>query len=149
MEAATAWRVRLLTLGMLFRRVTVDPRLQTLTVDSRYAWLFARRRKIPFAKIAAITYGYSNLSPDSYVSWGHDSFDSFTVGLRLKTPDQEIHLFNFVGEGTFSNDGPLPDWMYWQEFTYDWTGSQEKESRLFVDVLSTMVGVKVVPPRVY
>ena len=55
-------------------------------------------------------------------------------------------LFNFIGEGTFANNG-LSDWLYWEQFTFDIGGSQERESRVFVDVLSKMIGASVVPPR--
>ena len=77
---------------------------------------------------------------------GNDSFDWFTVGLRL-ADDSELQLFNFIGDGTFSNNGPFPDWLYWDEFAFDLSGSQEKESRVFVDLLCKMIGVRVVPPR--
>jgi hypothetical protein len=60
-----------------------------------------------------------------------------------------LHLFNFIGDGTFSNNGPFPNWLYWDEFAFDLSGSQEKESRVFVDLLSKMVGVKIVPPRLW
>ena len=84
----------------------------------------------------------------SAFSFAHDSFDWFTVGLRLKG-DSEFRLFNFIGDGTFGNTGPFPDWLYWDEFAFDFSGSQDKESRVFVDLLSKMIGVKVVPPRLY
>jgi len=53
----------------------------------------------------------------------------------------------FIGEGTFGNEGPFPDWCYWDEFALDISGSQEDESRVFADVLSKIIGVQVVPPR--
>ena len=48
-----------------------------------------------------------------------------------------------------ADNGPLPDWLYWNEYTFDLSGSQDKESRMFVDLLSKMIGVTVVPPRGY
>jgi hypothetical protein len=66
------------------------------------------------------------------------------VGLRLHNLD-ELHLFFFYGDGTFSNDGPLPDWFYWKDYLFDLSGAQEKESRLFVDLPSKMMKVPVEP----
>ena len=146
--ATTAWRVRLASLGTLYRRVVVNPVSRSITITSRYAWLVNRQHEYRFSQIAGVTYGYGNLSMESYLSWGHDSIDSFSTGLRFKNSDKEVHLFTFIGEGTFSNDGPLPDWMYWQDFTFDLSGSQEQESKVFVNILSKMIGVKVVPPRI-
>ena len=68
--------------------------------------------------------------------------------MRLKD-DSELRLFNFIGDGTFTNDGPWPDWMHWDEYVFDISGSQENESRVFVDVLSTLIDVTVIPPRNY
>jgi hypothetical protein len=68
------------------------------------------------------------------------------VGLRLQD-DKFIHLFFFFGDGTFTNDGPLPDWLYWDDYLFDFTGTQEKESRGFVELLRKMIGVHVEPSR--
>jgi hypothetical protein len=144
--ATTAWRARLLLLGLLYRKVVIDPVKRRLCISSRSLWLIRRERRIPFSKIEAVTYGYEDWSPDQILAFAHDSFDCFSVGLRLMDQSQ-IHLFHFLGEGTFGNDGPLPDWMYWEEFAWDVSGSQEKESRGFVELLSRMIGVSVVPPQ--
>ncbi len=144
--ATTAWRMSAVSVGTIYRKVVIDPQSSHLVVASRYLWFISRSREIPFSRIQAVTYGYEDTSID--FSYSHDSFDWFTVGLRL-TDETELHLFNFIGDGTFSNSGPLPDWLYWDEFAFDLSGSQEKESRVFVDLLSKMVGVKVVPPRPY
>jgi hypothetical protein len=144
--ATTAWRVRLLFLGTIYRKVVIDPTNKTVSIFSRYLWLIRRRSAVPFSKVKAVTYGYEDMSLDSLVSYAHDSYDWFTVGLRFKD-DSEIRLFNFIGDGTFSNNGPFPDWVYWDEYAFDISGSQDKESRVFVDVLSKIIGVKVIPPR--
>ncbi|GIW92275.1 MAG: hypothetical protein KatS3mg110_0316 [Pirellulaceae bacterium] len=146
--ASTAWILRLLLLGTTYRKVVVDPNTRTISIYSRYLWLVRRRRVISFGEIQAVTYGYEDLAIASLFSYAHDSIDCFSVGLRLKD-GMEIGLFNFVGEGTFSNNGPFPDWLYWPEFALDMSGSQENESRVFVDLLSKMIGVSVVPPRLY
>ena len=141
----TAWRVRILLLGLLYRKVTIDPVKKRMHISSRYLWLFHRERTIPFSKIEAVTYGYDDLSPESWLSFAHDSFDCFKVGLRLADLS-EIHLFHFLGDGTFDNRGSLPDWMYWENFTFDLSDKQKKESRAFVDLLSKMIGVTVIRP---
>ena len=144
--ATTAWRVRLLSLGAIYRQVVIDARDAVISVTSRYLWFLRFERSIRFAEIAAITYGYEDMAPDSLFAYSHDSYDWFNVGLRLKD-DSELRLFSFIGDGTFTNHGPFPDWMYWSDFTMDISGSQERESRLFVDVLAKLVGVSVIPPR--
>jgi hypothetical protein len=99
--------------------------------------------------IDAVTYGYEDIfSEQEWFAFAHDSFDWFTVGLRLRGGVQK-HLFHFIGEGTFSSHGPWPEWVYWGDYALDLSGSQEKESRAFVEVLSKLVGVPVVPPRLY
>lgn len=146
--AITALRIRILFLGAFFKQVTIDPRHRTLTVASRYFWLFKRKRKYRFKELQAITYGYEDWNDTSWVSFSHDSFDWFTVGIRLRC-NREFKLFNFIGDGTFTNNGPLPDWMYWEEYVTDFSGNQEKASRCFVDLLCQMTGKKVVPPNPY
>jgi hypothetical protein len=144
--ASTAWLVRILTLGWLYRKVLVDPEKKEIRIYRRYFWVFPRRRRIRFAAVEAVTYGYEDWAPDASYSWSHDSVDCFAVGLRL-LDGEELHLFYFYGDGTFSNDGPWPDWLYWEEYAFDSSGTQEKESRAFVELLSKLMGVSVVPPN--
>ncbi|HWY88736.1 MAG TPA: hypothetical protein VNX28_18640, partial [Gemmataceae bacterium] len=58
----------------------------------------------------------------------------FSVGLRLYGGG-ERHLFYFFGDGTFTNTGPWPDWIYWEDFAFDMSGTQERESKAFVEVV--------------
>jgi hypothetical protein len=37
-------------------------------------------------------------------------------------------------------------WLYWDEFLFDQSGTQEQESRAFVEMLSKMMGVSIIPP---
>lgn len=144
--ATTAWFVRFLCVGLIYRRVVIDPADASILVRSRYAWFIQRERLITFAEIASVTYGYEDMAIDSFVSHAHNRHDWFAVGLRLRD-DSEFLLFNFIGDGGFTNNGPLPDWCYWGDFVFDIVGSQGKKSRAFVDLLSTLIGVDVVPPR--
>jgi hypothetical protein len=144
--ASTAWRLRVLTLGWLFRKVIVDPKGQDVRIQRRYFWAFPRRRRIRFEAVEAITYGYQDWALGASLAWAHDSADLFNVGLRLHG-GEELHLFYFFGDGTFSNDGPWPDWLYWEDYLFDVSGTQERESRAFAELLSKMIGVSVVPAR--
>jgi len=137
-----------LTLGLMQRQVVIDPVRRVIVVSSRYAWFFTRHREMPFSDVEAVTYGYEELSAGSSFSWNWNSLDSFIVGLRL-VDDSEFTLFTFWGEGQFNNDGPFPDWLYFCDLALDLVGSQDKESRLLVDLLSKIVDVSVVPPRGY
>jgi len=144
--ATTAWRLRLLTLGWLYGKILVDPKKHEVTVQRRYFWVFPRRRRVRFEAIEAITYGYQDWAAGASLAWAHDSVDLFSTGLRLHG-GEELHLFYFYGDGTFRNDGPWPDWLYWEDYLFDLSGTQERESRAFVELLSKMIGVPVVPPR--
>src|SRR5438477_5256425 len=115
--ARTAWQLLLVTLGCLYREVVIDLKRSEVILRRRYLWLFSRRRRIRFGAIEAVTYGYQDWGISSW-SWAHDSTDIYVVGLRLHG-DEEVRLFHFVGDGTFTNEGPLPDWMYWEEYLYD------------------------------
>jgi hypothetical protein len=144
--AATAWSLRLLALGLFWREVVADPKHETVSVRRHFLWFFRRGRRIPFRSVGAVTYGYHDESPFASWSWTHDSVDLFSVGLRLQS-GRDVHLFHFFGDGTFTNDSPLPDWFYWEEYATDLSGTQERESRAFVDVLAAMIGVPVEPAR--
>jgi hypothetical protein len=141
--AKTAWRLRILLIGLAVREVEIDPQAETICLNSRYLWFLRRHHVFPYGDIEAITYGYHDNSLGA--SWSaHDSSDWFNVGLRL-VGGKEIHLFHFIGDGSFTNNSMFPDWMYWGERVLDVEGSQERESKAFVELLSTMVRVQVVP----
>jgi hypothetical protein len=142
--ASTPWWLRLLTLGTFFRKVIVDPDRKEVIIRRRYFWLFARECRIPFDAVQGVTYGYEDVSPFASWSWAHDSADLFRVGLKLDRLDT-VHLFSFFGDGTFTNDGPLPNWFYWDDFLFDLSGGQEHESRAYAEVLSKMVKAPIQP----
>lgn len=144
--AVTAWRLRILTLGLLYRKVEVDPRKKVVRLKSRYLWLIPRQRKFKFSWIQAITYSYQDWAPGASWSWSHDSIDLYRVGLRLHGDrNVDIHLFFFYGDGAFTNNGPLPNWLYWENYLLDTVGTQQKESKAFVDLLGKLIGVEVIP----
>ena len=144
--ATTSVLVWLFTFGLYRRRVVIDPQRQTVTIHSRWLWFISRQRTIRFRDIAAITYGYEDLSLNGPLTLAHDTYDSFTVGLRL-VDESEFKLFTFHGDGTFKNESCWPDWMYWCDFQFDLSGNQQRESRLFVNLLGRLINVTVVPPR--
>ena len=144
LTASTSWLVRILALGLSLRRVVVDRRTRVVTVEQRTAWLFYRTRSFSFAQVAAVTYGYEDANPVAIFSSTHESIDRYVVGLQIVGND-EMWLFSFLGDGVFTNDGPMPDWWYWEDCAMDFTGTQERESKLFVQLLSKLIGVTIIP----
>ena len=144
--ASTALRLRVLMLGTLYREVIVDPKEEVVRVRRRYAWFFKRAVRIPFGSVRAVTYGYSGTGGPQGWWWGaYDTKDCYSVGLRLSN-FREVHLFWFWGDGPFTNYGPFPDWLYWQEYLFDLCGTQETESRTYAEALSRLIGAPVEPP---
>src|SRR5262245_21856929 len=89
--ARTGWRFLLPTLGLIWREVVVDPKREEVRVCRRYGWFFTRRLRIPFTDITSIAYDYQDLSPGRGWFWTHESYDKFTVRLRLQRC-QDLHL---------------------------------------------------------
>jgi hypothetical protein len=144
--AESALSTRIFTLGGYYRKVVVDPKKEEVSIHRRSFWFVRKRRRIRFGSIAGISYGYQDWSGGQYWSWAHKSSDIFSVGLRLHGGG-DVHLFHFYGEGAFQNHGPLPDWMYWDDYLFDTSGTQEGESKAFVELLSKMTGAPVEPGR--
>jgi hypothetical protein len=149
--ATTAWRLRVLTLGALYRQVIVDVKERVVVVRGRYFWFFKRARRIRFDHIKAIGYGYSGVAASDWYDgwnwhgvWTRKPADNFTVQLKLHGGG-DVHLFSFYGEGAFENVGPLPDWFYWEDYLFDLSGTQTQESRAYVELLSRMTGAPVEP----
>lgn len=142
----TGLKMAALTLGLSLRRVEIDAASRVVRVESRYGWFAERKRTVPFDRIKAVTYGYADHAPDGYFSLAHDALDVYRVGLRLWT-DEEIHLFRFVGDGAWVNDSALPDWFFWNEKIFDLCGTQDRDSLAFVELLCSLIGVRVKPPR--
>ena len=135
--ARTSLPVAIFTLGVCLRSVAVDPKRKKIVITRRALWFCKRRRTIPFRFIDSIYYRYNDLSTSS--TWHGRSFDVFQVSLKLV--DQEIvTLFNFAGRGGFVNNTIMPDWYYCSESAAAVTGTQDAESRLYVDMLQRMTG---------
>jgi hypothetical protein len=144
LTASTSLVTSCLAFGFGSRRVVIDRAARTVSIRRRTAWFYTRTQLIEFRRIAAATYGYQDLSPLAFLGGAHDAVDRFVVGLKLVGAD-EVRLFSFIGDGVFSNDGPLPDWWYWEDILMDFAGPQERESRIFVTLLSKLIGVTIAP----
>ena len=132
----------LISLGCVYRRVVVEPRQKRIVIHRRLFWFFTKRRVIPFQRIASIVYSYEDWSPDTSLGWMGNTMDQFTVGLKLADGD-EVHLFHFAGEGSFVNNSPLPDWLFWPNYAFDVAGSQVGESRAFAVLPTKMTGASL------
>ena len=138
---------QILCLGFGSRRVVLNSAQKVLHLEKRSFWLFHSSRRVEFEWVAEVVYGYKDITLDPCASFdAHREEDLFTVGLRLKN-GQDVTLFRFAGGGDFVNNGIWPDWMYWDRYRFDMSGTQDRESRHFVDLLSQMIGVAVVPVR--
>ncbi|HWA83564.1 MAG TPA: hypothetical protein VG820_09035 [Fimbriimonadaceae bacterium] len=142
--AVSDWRSQLWSIGFGGRRLVVDPALKTVRVVFRRFWFVRTSRRIEFDWVSEVIYGYNEVSP----GWGaYREDDLYTVGLKLKNGD-ELTLFRFFGEGDFVNNTVWPDWMFWDDFLIaNYTrGPQERESLLFADLVSRMIGVPISNP---
>jgi len=144
LTASTSLVALCLTLGFCSRRVVIDRATETIRITRRIAWFYTRTETIEFRRIDAVTYGYEDMNPMAFLGGAHDALDRFVVGLKLIGAD-ELRLFSFIGDGAFTNDGSLPDWWYWKEIAMDFAGPQERESRVFVTLLSKLIGVTIAP----
>jgi len=55
--ATTAWRVCLIFLGTIYRKVVIDPTNETISIFSCYLWFIRFRRVVHFKDVRAVTYG--------------------------------------------------------------------------------------------
>ena len=142
--ASTSWEARILGLGLFIRELVVDPDARHATISKRTAWFFRSTRTYAFDQIEAVTYGYEDLNWKSSFTLAHDAVDRYVVGLRLYGED-ELRLFSFIGNGAYQNSWPMPDWVCWPAMAFDLSGTQESDSRMFVQVLSKLIGVGILP----
>jgi hypothetical protein len=142
--AESGLAARVFWLGAFSRRVVVDPDAGAVKVETRSWWFRRERKKYPFDLISAVSYGYYGAAHRGW--WTSDGPEAFTIGLKLHYGAVSVPLFTFVGEGRFENHGPLPDWVYWEEYATDLAGVQDNESKRLADLMSKMIGVGVEPP---
>jgi hypothetical protein len=100
--ARTSWWGYASRLGLYSCEVTADPRRSIVTVSRRFLWLLKTKRRVQFADIRSVAYGYHGRGSSVASRWLSDNdYDCFTVGLRLQDA-RYLHLFRFrgVGDGT-------------------------------------------------
>jgi hypothetical protein len=147
--ATSARRAKILCLFAFARTVTVDRGSAQITISRRSWWVARRLRRIPFARVAKILYSVDDLGLET--TWGQEgnTLDAFRVQLEL-VDGAIVNLFTFYGEGTLQEgwDTPwwLPDWAWNLQRRFDVYGSQEIDSRHFVDRLQKLLDVPVGRP---
>jgi hypothetical protein len=143
--ATTAPHIALLTFGLKLRSVIIDPRQKAVRIHARYCWFIPIVRHIPFFAITSIIYRYADWNPTSnFGIFAYQEEDMFSVNVRLKD-GEEVMLVRFFGNGDFINNSWYPDWMLWEDFIEAriTKGNQEEESRVYVDIISKLIGVPV------
>jgi hypothetical protein len=139
--ASTSLVGLLVSLTLLYREIVVDPKQEIITIRCRFLWFFKTRTQVRFSDVAAISYDYENWNLISGMGFTGDSLDCFSVKLGLHN-GKYLHLFRFFGAGTFENrDGLYPDWVYWDDYLLDVSGSQEEDSRAYVNLLQHLLDV--------
>jgi hypothetical protein len=121
--AKSSWWAYMACLGLYSTEVAVDTVHRKVIVACRFFWFFQTKRFVSFNEIRCIAYDYQGPSGSALVRWltDDDEEEAFSVSLRLE--DQTvIPLFSFFGNR--------------------W-GTQEEESKNYVEQLSKMIGVPV------
>lgn len=115
-------------------------------IHDRQLWFFERTRLVPFEQVEAVTYGFEDWTFGGWFFRTRDTRELFRVGLRLRT-GKEFDLFRFYGQGRFVNASYFPDGWFWEDSLTDLSGTQEQESRVLVELMSKMMGVRMDLPR--
>jgi hypothetical protein len=143
----TGFLARLCSLFLRLRRVEVLPDLREVRIVRRMGYLLKSAETLSFDDIWYVDYSFGAFG----TSWGwtaggygrHDQVETFSVS--LVTRDERPHyVCSFRGEGAVGTGwtGVLlgdDDWL-------DLSGTQEAESRKFVDYLARLIGVSVGKP---
>ncbi len=118
-----------------------------IRIRKRFLWFARTTRFVSFNAIKAVTYSYGDLDPSQHWAWTYQTNDLFSVGLWLHSNEQ-VPLFRFYGAGDFQNDGPFPDWFYWDDIINAKlsSGNQEGDSRAYAEILAAMIGVDIDNP---
>lgn len=136
--ARTSLVSQIFMLGSAARRVTVDPRDDTITIESRALWLWHREETLHFADISHFEYRYGSLS----TSWDllgnvHDSLESYSVTATLHDRS-EVFLIAFRGAGSVTTGvtGVLMG-----DSIVDYEGDQASSSLSYIDSLQAFTGI--------
>ena len=118
--------------------------MRKITVRRRLAWFYVHTQVIEFRQIAAVTYGYDDLNPASFLGGAYDSIDRFVVGLKLVGAERTAPVLIHRRRGVYQSDG-VTGLVVWDEIIFDMAGPQERESRVFAVLLSKLLGVSIAP----
>ena len=137
---------RVLSLGLINRTVIVDPDRKILTVRDKRFWFGSRIERYPYDLVTAVSFNFLRGIDHDSTAFGSDRVEAYAVGLKLYgSANPDVHLFWFVGEGRFTNNGPWPDWVYWYESLTDVCGTHEEEAQHFVTTLGWAMNKPIVP----
>ena len=133
----------MLTLFTNLRRAEIDPRRRKIRLRRRFLYVFTHSEEIDFGGVSYVDYSYGAIVP----AWGWitlylseaaivDVLEEFTVA--VVTRDGQRHpICVFRGETAACAALPAEDGLP------HLSGTQEPESRQFVDELSTVLGVPI------
>ena len=142
--ARSDWRSQVFSFGFAGRQVVVDRVRELIRIRKRTFWIARSTRFIPFQSVEEVTYDYHDIDPSGGWSWSHQQDDMYLVGLKLRS-GEHVLLFRFYGSGDFYNEGPFPDWFYWEDILTAKITMQntEGESRAYAGSIAAVVGVEV------
>jgi hypothetical protein len=147
MIARTSIVACILSLGLIYRYLVVDARRKEIAIYRRIFWFHRTNSLIPFEDIQEIHYGYEDWGPFSSMGLTGGSKDCFSVKLHL-LDQSTVHLFYFMGEGDLNVElfNPLASLRWFlAKVLLGYSGSQDEESRRFIEQLQKLVGVRVSP----
>ena len=120
---------RAVTLFSYDRLMVADRATKTVTLHSRWLWLFRRQKTVSFAEIDYVDQQYQEVvqSSDNH----HDTRQIFRVHLRLKNGKPRFELFRFSGMMSTWTDG---------------VNSPRQAAVAFMELLAETLGVPAGPP---
>lgn len=143
--AVTGWRTQILCLGFAGRKVVVDPDAKLVRLTQRAFWFATYGKVYTYDRILYVLSGYRDWSLSGLsVSGAYRETGVFTVELRLTTGER-IVLFRFFDEGAFTNEGFLPDAMYWQDYVNSalTTVDQGTAADNYAKLVAGLIGVRI------
>jgi hypothetical protein len=136
--ARSGWKSQFLCLGSTGRKVTVDTDQKFLRIRYRVFWFLTISKLYTFERILNVVYDYK---PIWLISGWYQERGIYTVEIRL-TSGERITLFRFFDSGSFSNEGFLPDFIYWQDYMDSalTQSDQGMQADMFAHLLSGILG---------